>query len=161
MDVFFTIWHHATGSHFSTRWYSSHKGMLTRYKGMVEEQDFPKSSASPGLSGTFQWVPKWQWQHYKYMQEWLFKYNWARLVTVGVMLILLTNQLLWFLGIPPEYWFQWHCVHIGRKTFDKSHSQNLFLVTIKTRISRTGENKWEKAVHTFKISPELFMLMKQ
>lgn len=40
------------------------EGMLTRYKVVVEEQAFPKSSASPGLSGTFlPMSPRWQWQH--------------------------------------------------------------------------------------------------
>lgn len=63
-------------------------GMLTRCEVAVDEQAFPKSSASPGLSGTFLAMsPEWQWQYYK---ECWIEYFCAQLVTSAVLLVVLT-----------------------------------------------------------------------
>lgn len=103
------------------------QGMLTRCEVVVEEQAFPKSSASPGLSGTFIAIrPEWQWQYY---EECWIEYFCAQLVSLGVMLVVLTIYYCDFLASLQITGFS----DIGQtrwRNICDEKTQNLFVVTV-------------------------------
>lgn len=117
------------------------QGMWTRYKVVVEEQAFPKSSASPGLSGTF-----------LAMSPWVTMTEINTGVTIWVQLRTARdcgcNNEIEIVGHPSRALVSLTLCASAKQDEGKIRDKRyLSLVTIVTRIMNIQQ--WEKDFHSF------------